>query len=78
MRSPKFKLSFVFGASTLHVNRPLKLVREAVMELDPGVGEPIDIHANNRRIACGEVVVVDYRFGVKITEVDGGSADRGR
>ncbi len=47
------------------------------MELDPGVGEPIDIHANNRRIARGEVVVVDYRFGVTITEVHGGSADRG-
>ncbi len=77
MGSPKFKLSFVFGASTLQVNRPLKLVRDAVMELDPGVAEPIDIHANNRRIGRGEVVVVD-RLGVTITEVLGGSADRDR
>ena len=72
------KLSFVLGASTMQVNWRLKLVRDAVMELDPGVGDPIDIYANNRRIARGEVVVVDYRLGVTITEVLGGSADRDR
>ncbi len=72
------KLSFVLGASTMQVNWRLKLVRDAVMELDPGVGEPIDIYANNHRIARGEVVVVDYRLGVTITEVLGGSANRDR
>ena len=72
------KLCFVLGASTMQVNWRLKLGRDAVMELDPGVAEPIDIHANNRRIARGEVIVVDYRLGVTIAEVLGGSANRDR
>ena len=47
----------------------MKLGRGAVIELDRKVGEAIDIYANNRMIARGEVVVVDDRLGVTMTEI---------
>jgi flagellar motor switch protein FliN len=40
-----------------------------VIELDRKVGEPIDIYVNNRLIARGEVVVVEDRIGVTMTEI---------
>ena len=40
-----------------------------MIELDKKVGEPIDIFVNNRLIARGEVVVVDDRIGVTMTEI---------
>jgi flagellar motor switch protein FliN/FliY len=40
-----------------------------VLELDRKVGEPVDIYVNNRLVARGELVVVDDRLGVTITEV---------
>ena len=53
----------------MQVNQLLKLGRGAVIELDKKVGEPIDIFVNNRLIARGEVVVVDDRIGVTMTEI---------
>jgi flagellar motor switch protein FliN/FliY len=43
--------------------------RGAVIELDRKVGEAIDIYVNNRLVARGEVVVVDERLGVTMTEI---------
>jgi flagellar motor switch protein FliN/FliY len=45
----------------------LKLGRGAVVELDRLVGEPVDIHANNRLVARGEVVVIEDRLGIQMT-----------
>jgi len=47
-----------------------------VLELDRKVGEAIDIYVNNRLVARGEVVVVDDRLGVTMTEIikDGDAA----
>lgn len=59
----------VLGTSTMQVSQILKLGRGAVVELDRLVGEPIDIRANNRMIARGEVVVVEDRIGVTMTEI---------
>ena len=47
----------------------LKLGRGAVLELDRKVGEAIDIYVNNRLVARGEVVLVDDRLGVTMTEI---------
>ena len=47
----------------------LKLGRGAVVELDRKVGEAVDIYVNNRLVARGEVVVVDDRLGVTMTEI---------
>ena len=62
-------ISAVLGQSTMQVNQLLKLGRGAVVELDRKVGEPIDIYVNNRLVARGEVVIVDERLGVTMTEI---------
>lgn len=62
-------LSVVLGRTNMQVNQLLKLGRGAVIELDKKVGEPIDILVNNRLIARGEIVVVEDRIGVTMTEI---------
>ena len=59
----------VLGKATMQVGQLLKLGRGAVVELDRKVGEAIDIYVNNRLVARGEVVVVDERLGVTMTEI---------
>ena len=63
------QVSAVLGKSTMQVNELLKLGRGAVVELDRKVGEAIDIYVNNRLVARGEVVVVEERLGVTMTEI---------
>ncbi len=59
----------VLGRAIMPISQILKLGRGAVVELDRAVGEPIDIQANNRLVARGEVVVVEDRLGVSMTEI---------
>lgn len=63
------KLSVMLGKTTMPVNQLLKLSRGAVIELDKKVGEPIDILVNDRLVARGEIVVVEDRIGVTMTEI---------
>jgi flagellar motor switch protein FliN/FliY len=63
------QVSAVLGRATMEVSQLLKLGRGAVVELDRKVGEPIDIYVNNRLVARGEVVVVEDRLGVTMTEI---------
>jgi len=63
------QVSAVLGKSTMEVNQLLKLGRGAVVELDRKVGEAIDIYVNNRLVARGEVVVLEDRLGVTMTEI---------
>ena len=63
------QVSAVLGKATMQVSNLLKLGRGAVVELDRKVGEAIDIYVNNRLVARGEVVVVDERLGVTMTEI---------
>jgi flagellar motor switch protein FliN/FliY len=63
------QVSAVLGKTTMQVNQLLKLGRGAVVELDRKVGEAIDIYVNNRLVARGEVVIVDERLGVTMTEI---------
>jgi flagellar motor switch protein FliN/FliY len=53
----------------MQVQQLLKLGRGAVVELDRKVGEPVDIFVNNRLVARGEVVVVEDKVGVTMTEI---------
>ena len=64
------QLSAVLGKATMPVSQLLRLGRGAVLELDRKVGEPIDILVNNRLVARGEVVVIDERIGVTMTEIN--------
>ena len=63
------QVSAVLGKATLQVSQLLKLGRGAVVELDRKVGEAIDIYVNDRLVARGEVVVVEDRLGVTMTEI---------
>lgn len=63
------QITVVLGRASMQVNQLLKLGRGAVIELNQKVGEPIDIFVNNRLVARGEVVVVEDRIGVTMTEI---------
>jgi flagellar motor switch protein FliN/FliY len=62
-------ISAVLGKAHIDVNSLLKLTSGSVVELDRKIGEAIDIYVNNRLVARGEVVVVDDRLGVTMTEI---------
>ena len=62
-------ISAVLGKAHMTVAQLLKLNRGSVLELDRKVGEAIDIFVNNRLVARGEVVVVEERLGVTMTEI---------
>ena len=63
------QVTAVLGKSTMEVSRLLRLGRGAVIELDRKVGEAIDIYVNNRLVARGEVVVIEDRLGITMTEI---------
>ena len=63
------KVSAVLGRARMDVGELLKLGPGAVLELDRKVGEAIDIYVNNRLIARGEVVLVEEKLGVTMTEI---------
>ena len=63
------QVSAVLGKANMQVSQLLKLGRGAVVELDRKVGEAIDVYVNNRLVARGEVVVVEDRLGVTMTEI---------
>ncbi|MEX0839309.1 MAG: flagellar motor switch protein FliN [Parvibaculum sp.] len=62
-------VSAVLGKTHIEVSSLLKLGRGAIVELDRKIGEAIDIYVNDRLVARGEVVVVDDRLGVTMTEI---------
>jgi flagellar motor switch protein FliN/FliY len=62
-------ISAVLGRTHLSVSQLLQLSQGSVLELDRKVGEAIDIYVNNRLVARGEVVIVDDRLGVTMTEI---------
>lgn len=63
------EVTAVLGKAEMQVSHLLKLGRGAVIELDRKVGEAIDIYVNNRMVARGEVVVVEDRLGITMTEI---------
>lgn len=62
-------IAAVLGKTSLEVSQLLNLASGSVLELDRKVGDAIDIYVNNRLVARGEVVVVDERLGVTMTEI---------
>ncbi|MCG8418210.1 MAG: flagellar motor switch protein FliN [Proteobacteria bacterium] len=63
------KVSAVLGRARMEVSDLLKLGEGTVVELDRKIGEAIDIYVNNRLVARGEVVLVEERLGVTMTEI---------
>jgi flagellar motor switch protein FliN/FliY len=63
------QVSAVLGRSKMDVSELLKLGPGTVLELDRRVGEAIDIYVNNKLVARGEVVLVEDKLGVTMTEI---------
>jgi flagellar motor switch protein FliN len=63
------RISVELGRATKSIRDVLSLGAGSVIELDKMAGEPVDIMANDRLIARGEVVVVDENFGVRVTDI---------
>lgn len=63
------QVSAVLGRSRMDVGELLRLGPGTVLELDRRVGEAIDIYVNNRLVARGEVVLVEEKLGVTMTEI---------
>jgi len=63
------QVSAVLGRARMDVGDLLRLGPGAVLELDRKVGEAIDIYINNRLVARGEVVLVEDKLGVTMTEI---------
>lgn len=57
------------GRTEKSIEELLSISPGSVIELDKLAGEPVDIFVNKKRIARGEVVVVDENFGVRVTEI---------
>lgn len=63
------RISAVLGRAMMQVNQLLKLTKGSVVELDRRVGEPVDILVNDRLVARGEVVIIEDRLGITMTEI---------
>ncbi|KFZ30940.1 flagellar motor switch protein FliN [Pseudidiomarina salinarum] len=63
------KLSVELGRTRITIKQLLELAQGSVVELDGLAGEPMDILINGYLIAQGEVVVLDDKYGIRITEI---------
>ena len=67
-------LTIELGSCQLPMKEVLQLNIGSVVQLDKPADAPVELSVNGKLIARGEVVVVEDRFGVKITEVIGSTA----
>jgi flagellar motor switch protein FliN/FliY len=67
----RVQLTVELGACQLPMRDVLQLNVGSVIKLDKAAQAPVDLYANEKRIARGEVVVVDDVYGIKITELFG-------
>lgn len=65
----EIEVAAVLGTAHMPISQILKLGRGAVVELNRKVGEAIELYANNRLVARGEIVVVEDKLGVTMTEI---------
>jgi flagellar motor switch protein FliN/FliY len=63
------EISVELGRTTLLINDLLKLGQGSVVELSKIAGETLEVLANQRLIARGEVVVINDKYGIRLTEI---------
>lgn len=63
------KITVEFARTEMSIRDLLRLKAGGILELDKMAGEPLDIRLNGRLIARGEAVIVNDRFGVRVTEI---------
>jgi len=59
----------VLGQSTMLVSQLLKIGRGAIIELDQRTSDPVELQVNQQLVAYGEIVTVDDKLGITITEI---------
>ena len=62
-------LSMEVGRTRIPIRNLLQLNQGSVVELERAAGEPLDVFVNGTLVAHGEVVVVNERFGIRLTDV---------
>jgi flagellar motor switch protein FliN len=62
-------MSLEVGRSHISIRNLLQLNQGSVIELDRATGEPFDVYVNGTLVAHGEVVVVNEKFGIRLTDV---------
>src|SRR6476469_2709628 len=62
-------LSMEVGRTRIPIRNLLQLNQGSVVELDRAAGEPLDVYVNGTLVAHGEVVVVNEKFGIRLTDV---------
>lgn len=65
----RLSLTVQLGEAEMPIKQVLELTRGSVIELDRVAGEPVDLYANGKLIARGEVVVIEDNFGLRITSI---------
>lgn len=65
----KLQLTVELGRCQLPVKKVLELTRGSIVELDKVAGESVELYANGKHIANGEVVVIEDNFGLRITSI---------
>ena len=63
------KVTVELGRTTKPIDDILQFTPGSILELDRLVGEPLDIMVNGKKIAKGEVVVIDENYGIRITDI---------
>lgn len=65
----KMKVTVEFGRSNMSIKQLLNLDKGNVLELNKISGEPLDVRLNGKLVARGEAVIVNDRFGIRVTEI---------
>ncbi|MDF1615204.1 flagellar motor switch protein FliN [Desulfurivibrio dismutans] len=63
------EVSVELGRTNMIINKMLQLTQGSVVELDKAAGSPVEIYVNQKLMGKGEVVVVNERFGIRVTEI---------
>ena len=74
MQDVELDLKIELGRTHMELEEVLRLTKGAVVPLDKMAGDPVDIYVNGRLIACGEVLVLNDNFCVRVTELVAGDS----
>ena len=65
----KLQLTVELGKTELPIKKVLELTKGSIITLNKAAGEPVELYANGKLIAYGEVVVIEDNFGLRITHI---------
>lgn len=65
----KLQMTVELGRTELPIKKVLELTRGSIVELEKVAGEPVELYANGKLVAHGEVVVIQDNFGLRITNI---------